>query len=82
MGGFAYAIAFQLLIHLPRDEFGLGFVNFAPYPSIPEFGIPALDYSSGYALFSQIMIYTYGLMHYYLDSFIWKVSDKQTRQGL
>lgn len=82
VGGVAYAVVFQLLINRPLDEFGFGVVNFAPYPAIPEFGIPALDYSSGYALFSQMMIYTYGLMHYYLDSFIWKVSDKQTRQGL
>ena len=42
----------------------------------------ALDYAGGFALFSQMMIYTYGLMHYYLDSFIWKVSDRQTQKGL
>ena len=50
--------------------------------AIAEFGVPAMDYSSGYALFSQMMIYAYGLMHYYLDSFIWKVTDKQTQKGL
>ena len=81
-GGVAYAVLFQLIINRPLDEFGFGVVNFAPYPAIPEFGIPALDYSSGYAMFSQMMIYTYGLMHYYLDSFIWKVTDKQTQKGL
>ncbi len=81
-GGVVYAVAFQLVINRPLDEFGFGVVNFAPYPAIPEFGIPALDYSSGYALFSQMMIYAYGLMHYYLDSFIWKVTDKQTQSGL
>ena len=73
---------FQLIINRPLDEFGLGVVNFAPYPAIEEFGLPALDYSSSYALFSQMMIYAYGLMHYYLDSFIWKVTDKQTQKGL
>jgi hypothetical protein len=82
LGGVAYAALFQLVINRPLDEFGFGVVNFAPYPALPEFGIPALDYSSGYALFSQMMIYTYGLMHYYLDSFIWKVGDKQTQGGL
>jgi hypothetical protein len=81
-GGVAYAVIFQLIINRPLDEFGFGVVNFAPYPAIPEFGIPALDYSSGYAMFSQMMIYSYGLMHYYLDSFIWKVTDKQTQKGL
>ncbi len=82
LGGVAYAVLFQLVINRPLDEFGFGVVNFAPYPAIPEFGIPALDYTAGYALFAQMMIYTYGLMHYYLDSFIWKVSDKQTQKGL
>ncbi|MDE0650180.1 MAG: hypothetical protein OXI12_07520, partial [Gammaproteobacteria bacterium] len=82
VGGAAYAVLFQLLINRPLDEFGFGVVNFAPYPALPEFGIPALDYSSGYALFSQMMVYAYGLMHYYLDSFIWKVRDKQTQRGL
>lgn len=81
-GGVGYAVLFQLIINRPLDEFGFGVVNFAPYPAIPEFGIPALDYSSGYAMFSQMMIYTYGLMHYYLDSFIWKVTDRQTQKGL
>jgi hypothetical protein len=81
-GGVLYAVLFQLVINRPLDEFGFGVVNFAPYPAIDEFGVPAMDYASGYALFSQMMIYAYGLMHYYLDSFIWKVSDKQTQKGL
>lgn len=81
-GGVVYAVLFQLIINRPLDEFGFGVVNFAPYPAIEEFGVPAMDYASGYALFSQMMIYAYGLMHYYLDSFIWKVTDKQTQKGL
>jgi len=28
------------------------------------------------------MVYAYGMMHYYLDSFIWKVRDKQVQDGL
>ena len=82
VGGAAYAVVFQLLINRPLDEFGFGVVNFAPYPAIPEFNIPALDYQASFGLYSQTMIYTYGLMHYYLDSFIWKVTDRQTQRGL
>jgi hypothetical protein len=83
LGGIAYALLFQLLINRPLDEFGFGVVNFAPYPAIPQFNLPALDYMASYALFSQMMIYSYGLMHYYLDSFIWKVSsDTQVQRGL
>jgi len=81
-GGAAYAVVFQLLINRPLDEFGFGVVNFAPYPAIAEFNLPALDYQASFGLYSQMMIYTYGLMHYYLDSFIWKVTDRQTQRGL
>ena len=82
MGGVAYAVLFQLIINRPLDEFGFGVVNFAPYPAIPQFGISALDYSGAYALFSQMMIYTFGLSHYYIDSLIWKVRDKTVQEGL
>lgn len=81
LGG-AYAVAFQLLINRPLDEFGFGVVNFAPYPAIPQFNIPALDYAGGYELWSQMMLYAYALLHYYVDSFIWKVRDKQVQGGL
>lgn len=81
LGG-AYAVAFQLLINRPLDEFGFGVVNFAPYPAIPQFNIPALDYAGGYELWSQMMLYAYALLHYYVDSFIWKVRDKQVQRGL
>lgn len=82
LGGIAYAVLFQFLINHPLDEFGFGVVNFAPYPAIPEFNLPALGYAGSYALFSQLMVYTYGLMHYYVDSFIWKVRDTQVQGGL
>ena len=81
LGG-AYAVIFQLLINRPLDEFGFGVVNFAPYPALPQFNIPALDYAGGYELWSQMMLYAYALLHYYVDSFIWKVRDKQVQGGL
>lgn len=82
LGGVAYAMLFQLLINRPLDEFGFGVVNFAPYPAIPEFNLPALDYAAAAALFSQLVVYTYGMTHYYVDSFVWKVRDKQVQEGL
>jgi hypothetical protein len=82
LGGVAYAVLFQLIINRPLDQFSFGVVNFAPYPAIPQFGISALDYSGAYALFAQMMIYTVGLSHYYVDSLIWKVSDKKVQGGL
>lgn len=29
-----------------------------------------------------MMLYAYALLHYYVDSFIWKVRDKQVQGGL
>ena len=82
LGGGAYAILVQLLINRPLDEFGFGVVNFAPYQALPEFGLAALDYTGGYELFSQTMLSAYAMTHYYVDSFIWKVRDKQVQSGL
>ena len=56
--------------------------HFAPHPGLPRLKIPGLAYEAAYALFSQMMGYAYGMMHYYLDSFIWKVRDKQVQAGL
>lgn len=80
--GVAYAVVFQLLINHPLDELGFGIVNFAPYPAVPEFNLPALDYAMSYGLWSQTMVYVAGMLHYYVDSFIWKVRDTQVQKGL
>jgi hypothetical protein len=82
VGGFAYAAAFQLLINRPMDEFGFGVVNFAPYPAIQQFNLPALDYAASYELWSQMVVYLAGVMHYYVDSFIWKVRDPRVQEAL
>jgi hypothetical protein len=82
LGGVAYAALFQLLINRPMDEFGFGVVNFAPYPAIQQFNLPALDYAAGYELWSQTVVYLTGMMHYYVDSFIWKVRDPRVQEAL
>ena len=82
LGGIAYAMLFQLLINRPLDEFGFGVVNFAPYPALPLFNLPALDYAGSFALWSTMVVYLAGMMHYYVDSFIWKVRDEQVQGGL
>ena len=82
VGGIAYAMVFQLLLNRPLDEFGFGVVNFAPYPPVPQFNFPAMDYAGSFALWGTIVAYLSGLMHYYVDSFIWKVRDEQVQGGL
>src|SRR6185503_8468868 len=52
LGGGAYALLYQIMLHNPLDEFGFGVVNFASYQAIPQFNLPALDYKAGYELFA------------------------------
>jgi hypothetical protein len=82
LGGAAYAVVFQLLINRPLDELGFGVVNFAPYPALKQFDLPALDYAAGYELWSMMVVYVAGMLHYYVDSFVWKVRDRQVQGGL
>jgi hypothetical protein len=82
LGGVAYVALFQLLINRPFDELGFGVVNFAPYPAIQQFNLPALDYAGAYELWSQMVVYLAGVMHYYVDSFIWKVRDPKVQEAL
>jgi hypothetical protein len=78
-----YAGAFQLITRQPLDAFGLGIVNFVDgSQGIPEHGLGGIDYRGGYDLFATALISTAGLTHYYFDSFIWKVRDRQTQEGL
>jgi hypothetical protein len=82
VGAVAYAAFFQLLINRPFDEFGFGVVNFAPYPAIPQFNLPALDYAASHQLWMQMLVYLTGMLHYYVDSFIWKVRDPRVQEAL
>ena len=82
VGEGAYALLYQLMLNNPLDEFGFGVVNFAPYQAIPQFDLPTLGFQGGYELFTLTMINVYGMTHYYVDSFIWKVRDKRVQRGL
>jgi hypothetical protein len=77
-----YAVFYQFLIGVPLDQFGFGVVNFAHYQAIPQFDLPALGPQGGYELFSLTMLNVYGMTHYYVDSFIWKVRDAKVQSGL
>ena len=82
LGGGAYALLYQVMLNNPLDEFGFGVVNFAPYQEIPQFNIPDLGFTGGYELFSLTLLNFYGMTHYYVDSFIWKVRDKKVQRRL
>ena len=81
--GLVYAVCFQLAVQAPLDEFGFGLVHFADqYQAIPEHGIKAMPNWLGYHMFAEALISTVAVVHYYFDSFIWKVRDKRIQEGL
>jgi len=70
-------------VQAPLDEFGFGLVHFADqYQAIPEHGIKAMPNWLGYHMFAEALISTVAVVHYYFDSFIWKVRDKRIQEGL
>jgi hypothetical protein len=78
-----YAAIYQMIVAQPLDEFGFGVVYLQrQYEAIPEFGIGALSGAASYDLFAAAMVQVAALTHYYFDSFIWKVGDVKTREGL
>ncbi len=82
--GAFYAILYQFLVGKPLTVFGFGFWNLRESFNTP---LRELAHASGtggaaYDLFAAAVVETASLAHFYLDSFIWKVSDARTREGL
>ena len=79
-----YAFAFQLLTQQPLEHFGFGLVAFmSHYQEVPEMaGFEPLNYETGYDLMAATVISGVAMIHYYFDSFIWKVRDRGTQAGL
>jgi hypothetical protein len=42
----------------------------------------ALSVEAGYGLYAGLLIFSTQLLHYYFDSFIWKVRDKKVQASL
>ncbi|MAR10984.1 MAG: hypothetical protein CL681_13645 [Blastopirellula sp.] len=81
--GLLYALVFAFLVGNELTDFGLGLLNFnIPYDSLPELGIKHVVSFSKYDLFALTMINAVALVHYYYDSFIWKVRDTKVQTGL
>lgn len=73
----AYAVVFQLVIGADLGEFSFGLVGVLQADGL-------LDWSPEKAagLYAATAINAAGAVHYYFDSFIWKVSDSRTQGGL
>jgi len=79
--GITYAFFYQLIILNPLDEFGFGISNFlATQGEIPI--KEGTSSSRAYDLYAATVVNSVAVIHYYFDSFIWKVSDAKTQEGL
>lgn len=67
-----YAVAFQLLSGQPLERFGFGLVNFSARFSLDE----------AYHIYAESVFSIMALTHFYFDSFIWKVREQRTQDGL
>lgn len=81
----AYSAFYQLILKgNSPDEFLFGFVAFMqPHlEALPEHGLEPMSESGVFAFSAIILVETLASIHYYYDSFIWKVSSKKTQKGL
>jgi len=79
-----YTFIYQALTAKPLDVFSFGFLNFPELyqTAIPEHGMYGMSKQTGYDLFAAMLLQATALMHYYFDSFIWKVRDVNVQKGL
>ncbi len=79
-----YAVAFHLLTRQPVEQFGFGLLTFmSHYQDVSDASnIEPLTYQEGYDLMAATVISSVAMIHYYFDSFIWKVRDRGVQSGL
>lgn len=79
-----YAVIFQLITSQPISEFGFGVPGLLKTYDKPieAFGMGALSPEAGFSLYAGLLVYSTQLLHYYLDSFIWKVRDRKVQAAL
>jgi len=83
MLGLIYAVMYQFVGGGGLEVFGFGVVNFAvQYDSIQEFGFGTLNSQRQIEVFGLGVITSLAILHYYYDSFIWKVRDTKVQTGL
>ena len=78
-----YALLYQLVVGRPLEQFGFGIPSlFEQYSSIPEIGLEGISTTRAYDIYAATIANSFAMTHYYFDSFIWKVSDAKTQEGL
>ena len=71
---FIYTVSYQLLTANPLADFGFGVVSVSESYRLP--------YPEGYDVFASVVVSLPALLHYYYDSFLWKLREPATRAGL
>jgi hypothetical protein len=77
-----YALGFNMIIGNGLEDFGLGLFEFKlSFDSLRDVsGI--LGVEDSYGLFALAVMHSASVVHYYFDSFIWKVRDTKIQEGL
>lgn len=80
----AYSVALQWITAQPLETFAFGAIDFGAerYAAIPELAKPAITADRARDLFAALLIQGVPLIHYHLDSFVWKVRDARVREAL
>jgi hypothetical protein len=77
MFGAVYAVLFQLAVGSGLGDFSFGLVQILQEDEFLNFSV---EKASGF--YAATAVSAAAAVHYYVDSFVWKVSDKRTQQGL
>ena len=80
--GVMYMLVYQLVLLRPLDELGFGVIHFMRIGPQPRPGMNDATEAGAYDLFAMTMIQSIPIIHYFYDSFIWKVRDSRIQQGL
>ena len=82
--GLFYAVVYQVIVGNSLEEFGFGVLQLQQEYSAPirHLAIEPMNADKAFDLFSAAIVEVASLTHFYFDSFIWKVSDAKTREGL
>ena len=78
-----YAVAYGLIARHPLEDFGFGVLHFmAVYQDAGQYGSEPMTAAAGYELYAAMIINGIAMLHYYFDSFIWRVREKPIQDGL
>ena len=78
-----YLVLYQLFSGNPLSQFDFGIAGlFRDYTVIPEVGLDQVSARQARDIYAATLASSFAMTHYYFDSFIWKVSDAKTQEGL